>query len=139
MGMPVVDIREVRMTVPDLRVLMNMAMCTCPTPLKRMFVLVMFIVNVPMVMRHGDVLMLMGVAFSKVKPYPDAHQRSSCPERHRHRLAHRQDCDSCTQKWRSRKVRPRARGTEATQSQNKEHQTDAIAQKTKYQRRGEHR
>ena len=50
MGMPVVDIRKVWVAMPDLRVLMNMAMRTSPAPLKRMFVLVMLIVNVAMPM-----------------------------------------------------------------------------------------
>ena len=52
MGMPVVDIRKVWVAMLDLRMPMNMAMCSSPAPLKRMFVLVMLIVNVAMPMRQ---------------------------------------------------------------------------------------
>lgn len=52
MGMPVVDIRKVWVAMANLHVLMNMAMRTSSTPLKRMFVLVVIIVNVAMPMRQ---------------------------------------------------------------------------------------
>lgn len=52
MRMPVVDIRKVWMAVLDLRMVMNMAVCFCPVPLKRVFVLVVLIVNVAMFMGH---------------------------------------------------------------------------------------
>ena len=93
MRMPVVDIRKVWVAMADLHVLMNMAMRTSPTPLKRVLVLMMLVVNVAMPMRQRYVLVLVRVAFSKVEPYPNSHQRSGWPKRQRHRLAHSYDCD----------------------------------------------
>ena len=52
MCMPVMNIRKVWMAVLDRRMFMSMAMCSCPTSLKRMFVLMVLVVNVAMLMRH---------------------------------------------------------------------------------------
>ncbi|MNV62736.1 hypothetical protein D3C71_1552950 [compost metagenome] len=78
--MSMMDIRKVRMGVPNRCMFMNMTMCTSAAPLKRMFVLVMLVVNVAMPVYQRHMLMFMCVAFGKVKPYTNPHQESSCPE-----------------------------------------------------------
>lgn len=47
MGMPVMDIRKVRMTVAHLHMVVNMAVCARPAPPERMVVLVVLVVNMP--------------------------------------------------------------------------------------------
>lgn len=79
MGVPMMDIRKVRMTVTHLSMAVYMAVCALPAPLERMFVLVVLVVNMPVGMGHRQMLMLMlililmSVTFGDVKPYANAH------------------------------------------------------------------
>lgn len=68
------DIREVRVTVPDRRVLMDMTVRLCSIPVKRMLVLMMLIVNVTMFVRERVVLMFVCMAFGEVNPDANTHQ-----------------------------------------------------------------
>lgn len=74
MGMPVMDIRKVRVTVAHLHMVVNMAVCAGPAPLESMVVLVVLIVNMPVCVGHWHVLMLMSVTFGEVKPHANTHQ-----------------------------------------------------------------
>ncbi len=75
MFVPVMDVRKVWMTVADRRVLMFMTVRLDSVPLERVFMLMMFVMNVSVTMKEGEVLMFMGMTFLEVYPDPQPHQQ----------------------------------------------------------------
>lgn len=75
MFVPVMDVRKVRVTVADRRVLMFMGVWLDSVPLERMLMLMMFVMNVPVAMKECEVLMFMGMTFLEVDPDAQPHQQ----------------------------------------------------------------
>ena len=78
--MPVVNVREVRMLVLELRMHVCMRVWLHPIPVKVMGVFVVLVMPMSVSVRHFCVLMVMGVMFGKVKPNAYGHQGSGNPE-----------------------------------------------------------
>ena len=91
MRMPVVDIREMRMTMRHRRMLMRMCVWFCPIPWHVMRVLMMLVVNMVVGVIHGLVPVLMAMTFRQVQPHAQRHQRGGDPECERSGFVKKQD------------------------------------------------
>lgn len=75
MPVAVMDVRIMRMAVPQIRMLVGMCMRLCAIPFKIMLVLVMLIVAMHVRVRHRQMLVFMRMRFAQVQPDAAAHQR----------------------------------------------------------------
>lgn len=73
MLMPMMHIRKVRMTMPHRRMHMRMAVRLRSIPFNPVRMLMVLVVCVAMIVLEPFVLMLMGMVFHQVNPYPDGH------------------------------------------------------------------
>ena len=78
--MPMMNIRIVRMRMPEIGVTVRMYMRTLAVPGDIMLMLVMGIMFMSMCMGHRVMRMRMLVRFGQVQPDAGAHQRRSDPE-----------------------------------------------------------
>ena len=78
--MAMMDVRVMRMRMPERLVAVRMHMRLGAVPLKIMLVPVMRIMAVSVRMRHGFMRVLMFVRFGQVQPDAGAHQRGGDPE-----------------------------------------------------------
>ena len=80
MNVPVMNIREMWMTVLDREVCVPVTVSDAVTPIKPMCVLVVLVMFVFMRVFQNLMQVLMSVVFSEVQPYAQAHQCRSNPE-----------------------------------------------------------
>ena len=80
MGVPMVNIRIVRMRMPKRRVHVFVSVGFALVPRKIMGVLMVFIMNVSMTVTYKLVGMLVQVFLSQMKPDARSHQSSGQPE-----------------------------------------------------------
>lgn len=80
MRMPVMNIREMRVSMRNGRVAVWMGMRLFAVPREIMHVLVMFIVTMPVVVIQRIVRVRMFVAFADMQPHAERHQRGRDPE-----------------------------------------------------------
>ena len=73
MLMSVMDVRKMWMAVAQRRVFMFVTVGLGSVPLERMFMLMVLVMHVAMSMLERLMLMLMGMTFLEVNPYPKAH------------------------------------------------------------------
>ena len=73
MPVSMMHIRKVRMAMPERAVHMHMAVRLFRVPFKGMFMLMMFVMHMPVPVLRGFVLMFMGVAFGQVQPHAYRH------------------------------------------------------------------
>ena len=125
-----VNIWEMRMRVLHDLMLVFMAVRRITIPRKVMAVLVMRIVAVLVRVRHRSVLMRMVVVLGQVQPDPGRHEHCRQPEHHARRFTQHGDGQRSAHKRRARKVGPGAGRTQATQGQYKQHQAQAVAEKS---------
>ena len=72
MPMSVMDVRKMWMAVAQWRVFMFVTVGLGSVPLERMLMLMMLVMRVAMSMLERLMLMLMGMTFLEVNPYPKA-------------------------------------------------------------------
>lgn len=128
-----VNIRKMRMAMTDHVMLMGMTMGGVPGDFFIMFMLMMFVVGMPMGVLQRLMQMDMLMALGQVQPDAKHHERRRDPEQHRHRLTQNQDGDRRAQERCCREIRSGPRSPQATQCQYKKHQTDTVAQKADQQ------
>lgn len=73
MPVAMMHIRKMRVAMLDRAVHMHMAVRLIGGPIKRMFMLMMFVMHMPVPVFRGFVLMFMGVAFGQVQPHAYRH------------------------------------------------------------------
>ena len=129
MLMAMMDVRVMRMRMPERLVAVRMHMRLGAVPLKIMLVPVMRIMAVGVRMRHGFMRVLMFVRFGQVQPDAGAHQRGGDPEDGTRMFAQHQQRNCRTNERRRREIRAGSRSAEMPQSQDKHHQTEAVAAK----------
>ena len=98
------NVRKMRMAMLDRVMGMHMSVRHCRVTLKRVFMLMMFIVDMPMPVFRRLMLMCMGVALGQVQPHPGGHQRGCNPERAVHRLAQYQQGQRGAEERRGREI-----------------------------------
>src|SRR5882672_5163215 len=114
MSVPMMDIRKMRMPMPDRLVPMKMTVRARTLPRKAVPVLMM-----------GIVLMVVFVSFGEMKPHTGSHQRQRAPEQRCGRFAEENYRNGGTDEGRSGEVRAGARGPQPAQRQHKQDQTQA--------------
>ena len=83
MRVPVVNVWEMRVAVPQLGVGVPVAVFLAAIPASRMVVLMVFVVNMFVAVYQHFVDMLMIVFFSQMQPHAQTHQSRRNPEWHR--------------------------------------------------------
>ena len=127
--MAVVHIGKMNVAVSDGRMAMRMTVTSAGGHRDVMFVLMMVVMRMPVLMGEWLVRVHMGMLLGQMQPDAQGHEGTGHQQRLGDRFAqghgqHR------TNEGRHGKIRPRAPGTQVTQSDNKEGKTDAISRKT---------
>lgn len=104
MPMPMMNIRKMWMAMLDRAMGMHVTVRHRRVPLERVFMLMVFIVDMPMPVFRRLMLMCMGVALGQVQPHPGGHQRGCNPERAVHRLAQYQQGQRGAEERRGREI-----------------------------------
>src|SRR5438876_12220981 len=85
--MTMMHVREMRMGVRDVRMLMNVAVRFLAVPRKFVIMLMVLIMNMRMLMSHRFMCVRMFVMFGEVEPNADSHQCAGAQQRQGSRLA----------------------------------------------------
>src|SRR5882757_3334227 len=134
MSVPMMDIRKMRMPMPDRLVPMKMTVRAPTLPRNAVPVLMMRIVLMDVGMLDGFVLMIVFVSFGEMKPHTGSHQRQRTPEQRCGRFAEENYRNGGTDEGRSGEVRAGARGPQSAQRQHKQDQAQAVAEKSQQHR-----
>lgn len=138
MLMPVMDVRKVRVTMPqagvDVPVRVRLPRWLAAT----MAVLVMLIMHMPMFVGHLLVAMLVLVALRQMKPDAESHEGTGYNNLDRHRFPQNEHGDQSPEKWSQREVRAGPSRSDVSKGNDKEHQTDTVADKSYNDRGTEH-
>src|SRR5437764_14198732 len=97
--MPVVDVRVVRVAVPQRLVAVRVAVRLAGRVVGAVFVPVVFVVDVPVVVFQRLVLVFVLVPLGQVQPHPETHQAGGQDEGDRNRLPLEDQGEGGTGDW----------------------------------------
>ena len=98
----------------------------------RMVVLVVLVVNMQVVVLHGLVLMEVQVAFRKMQPQANSHERATDEEGQRHLIAQHEDRGGSADERSEGVVCPRPRGSQVSEREHEQHEGDPVAQEANH-------
>ena len=136
MLMSVVQVGIMRVLVDETAMLVRMTVRFAARIGRRMRVLMMLVVNMPVLVKERFVQMLVLVLFGKMQIHTYRHERGSRDQGPCDGLAEQRHRDRSADKGRGRKIRSGAGCTEVTQAQYEERQANAITEETDDSGRG---
>jgi len=128
MLMPVVQVGIMRVLVDETAMLVRMTVRFAARIGRRMRVLMMLVVNMPVLVKERFVHMLVLVLFGKMQIHACRHERGSRDQGPCDGLAEQRNRDRSADKGGGRKIRSGAGRTEVAQSQYEKRQANAIAE-----------
>lgn len=137
MLMPVVQVGVMRVAVGERRVAVPMGMRLAGRIIGPVFMLMMFVMDMAMGMLHRFMRMFVVVGFHEMQIKPEAHQHSGNAKAGAERIAQQRHRQQRSGKRRRREIGAGAGSAEIAQTQDEQHQTDAIAEKADQRRRSE--
>lgn len=135
MGVLMVDIRKVRMPVPQRLMPVFVSMRFTAVPGRSVLVLMMRIVRVCMTMDQRLVNMLVFVSLSQMQPNTNCHACGCDPERPSDRLAIEENGHAAADEGHRCEVRARPCGFQITKCEDEQHRAQSVTQKSKNERR----
>ena len=128
MMVTVMQIREVRMTVTERLVHVDVAMRLAGRGSRRVGVLVVFVVDVRVRVLERVVVVLVVVPLGQVKPYARPHEDRGEGNPPGERLMEREGARDRSHERRGREVRPRPSGAQETEGEDEQDEARAVAQ-----------
>ena len=126
MLMTVMEIRVMRMLVPNPRVSVPVAVGLSVWIGRRMVVLVVHIVDVTMLVLDRLMQVLVVMRLGEVQIDTNPHEKCGADQGKSWRLAEQRQRKGCADKWSRREVGASARRSQVAEAKHKHHQTDAI-------------
>ena len=133
MLMPVMQIRQMGMGMRHRRMLVPVRV-RLGTLVAAVRVLVMLIVDMPMTVRHVLVRVLVGVLLGNDEPRGTNHQHKRDAEWGGECLSEGENCNRGADEWRSAEMRSGTRAAKMPQSEDEQHETDAVPQEADHER-----
>ena len=127
MGVPVMQVRIMRMPVPQRRVAVHMRMWF--NNFTFMHVPVMLIMDMAMVMNELGMDMLVFMAFGQMQPQANCHQCAGDNELRGHGLLQEHDGQHRADEWRQGEIGPGPRRAQMAQAKHEHHKAYANAKK----------
>ena len=124
------DVRVVGVSVRHCLVLMGVAVRLAGRVVGRVFVLMVFVVDVAVFMLQRLVLMLVFVTLCQMQPEADAHERRRHAERNRKSFLENHQGEDGSDERSEREIRTCASGPQVPQGQHETRQADPVTKQT---------